>query len=134
MAMDEELSAEEQRLLAADLRADIRFGHWMKVIIGLVLSAGAILLFQAVSWLKDGAWPSLTIRDFLFALGVAPGPVSWRGLQKMISGFLGCPLWVALLALAFLAVFWVTRRDSSEVPEALRAARMKQARNLRNRR
>lgn len=122
--MDEELSAEERELLAADDRREARFGYGAGAVVALVLAAGAIFLTQVVMSIRYGTWPQLTLADGLALVGVEAGPAP----QKLIAWILAWPVWVVLLALAVAGVLVVTRHDRQPVPDALRAARMKRAR------
>lgn len=126
--MDDELSAEERELLAADDRSEARFGCWASAVAALVLAAGTILLFQALLSMRYGVWPKLSLADGLSFVGIEPGPVDARGAQGVIAWVLQWPLWVVLLVLAVAGILVLTRHDRRPVSDALRTARMKQAR------
>ena len=129
--MDMKLTPAETALLAKDDRDARRFGHWMQTILGLVGASALILLVQAYTWLRTGNWPPLSLRDAVERIGMTPKPSSWVGLERIADAFWSLPLSGALFCLAMGAIFWITRGDQKEIPEALRQARMKQAR-LRN--
>lgn len=55
-----------------------------------------ILGWQAVTWLKNGYWPSLSASSVLEKLDWPYPTVSWLGVQKLIDWFLALPAAAAL--------------------------------------
>jgi hypothetical protein len=125
--MENELTSDEQRLLAADDRATDRVGVWLIAIIGLPAVAIAIVVVQSVIWLKTGTWPSFPIAAALKLIGLAAKPSGWIGADEIIDYLLACPVSGALTLLGIAATFAFTRNDHKDEPEALREARRKRA-------
>ncbi len=123
--MDEELTPEEARLLEREDRADERTPVWLVFIFGPLLASLAAVLWQSFHWLRYGDWPEASLR----VLGFEAVHTSWRGLQNLIYWAVEVHLSVWLVPISMLATFLFTRNDNKPVPEALRSARAKRARN-----
>jgi hypothetical protein len=125
-----ELTPEEQQLLAADQRADKMVGLYGCGIIACLFAAVAVIALQCLLWLKIGDWPSWSLQTALRAAGIAPGEFSWVGLQRVFGWLLALPVSLVLIICGCAISLWATLDDNKPVPEALRSARMKQARLL----
>lgn len=125
--MEPELTPLEKQLLEAEDRSMALFGFWIAGISGLALSAVGIVLVQSFLWLRDGIWQPFSVREAISWSGTALPSTSWRGAQKVLEWLLNCPVSGVLVALALLLVFWITKDDHKETPDALRTARGKRA-------
>lgn len=121
-----ELTPEEDTLLAADRRRTSHTGWWLLAIMALMLTSAGIVAWQAIAWLRDGAWPPLPLRDALDWLGLPRPSFAWVGLQRIVGWMMGLPLAFAPFVVGTITV-WIVFGDEPNSP-ALRSARMKEAR------
>lgn len=126
--MIEQLTEEEERLLAKDDRATAAVGP--KLLIGacLILASIAILGWQLLAWLKSAAWPFLPFGELLSMTGQKPLKVSWAGMQQIIDWIAAAPASGVLFGCGLFVLWSATWGDDAPVPDALRQARMKRAR------
>ena len=125
--MQNELTPNERRLLAADDRATDRVGIWLTVIVGLPAVAIVIIAIQSAIWLRTGTWPSFSIADTFKWANVRLLPTTWIGFDQIVEYVLAWPVSGALIVLDIAAAFAFTRNDHKDEPGALREARRKRA-------
>lgn len=121
--MDDELTAEETRLLEQDDRAVDQVPVWLVFIVGPWVASLGVLLWQSFHWLRTGAWPEASLR----ALGFEHLSTSWVGLQDLIYEAMEIHLSAWLIPISLVATFLFTRNDNEPIPEALKSARAKRA-------
>jgi hypothetical protein len=97
------------------------------IFLPLIASVG-IVLWHAITWLRTGEWPSLSLEYALGWLGVDQPQVDWVGGQRIIDWISGSSVAGFLFVVSLAVIFAFTRNDKKPVPKALRDARMKRAR------
>jgi hypothetical protein len=97
----------------------------------LVISAVLIPAYQAVLWLKHGAWTPIPVRMVFQWLNVDAdayvNEMSWEGAKSIVLWIMALPLWVGLVALA-TAQFFVLECLSNHVGSASPADQQSQQR------
>ena len=100
----------------------IEAATWISV--GSLFLGFGLVVFHAFEWLKYGAWPEYSARQFLQDLGSPLPHTSWLGVQRAYDWLLGLPFAVmgpvALIVFSLLLVLIA----KSQVDEARQAEKL----------
>jgi hypothetical protein len=69
---------------------------------GLVIGGG-IISWQALQWLRNGYWISITVQDAFDWLGVSAPVFQWVGVERIVQFLLASPSSIAIIVV-FLVV------------------------------
>lgn len=126
--MDLNLSDHEKALLLADRRKTERVGLWMVAFIIPCFIAVGIVCWHGLVWLRTGEWPSLSLGDALEIFGVRISPTFLIGLDKIVDWVVRCPLAGVLPTISIGLLYIFNYYDRQPDSDALKTARMKDAR------
>ena len=100
-------------------------------LIGALLMTGAVLIpaYQAILWLKHGAWTPIPVYTAFQWFNVDAetylSQMSWEGAKSIVLWIIALPLWVGLVALA-IAQFFLLEWLSNHVDSARQAEQSQQ--------
>jgi hypothetical protein len=106
-----------------------KFDTWVAysmIVVGLCGAAFAIavLAYQCILWLRDGAWSSFDLRFAWEAVNGPPPAFKWLGVQKIVDGLLDLPLSLGFFVLG-IAVAVAGGNALDVVEKSLRSQKSK---------